>query len=222
MPADMKRDWNERARENARFYIASHEEGGEAAFAASGRRDVELFFGELEHLLTPTTDVVDIGCGIGRMDEFVAPSVRRLTGIDVSGDMIRQARSRLGQVNNVEFVEGDGETIPLPDACADLVFSHIVFQHIPRKHAARYFPEVFRVLRPGGRFVFQMPEMPGGGQAPEPPDDDTFEMRFYEEQQLRSELTALGFRFRDVARHPISSPKLDFNQMRLHFEKPKD
>jgi SAM-dependent methyltransferase len=107
MPANMKSDWNDRARENAHYYIASSED--EAAFDASGRRDVSLFFAGLEDLLTPRTRALDIGCGIGRMD-------KQLTGVDVSGEMVAMARHRLSELSNVEFREGDGESLPVPDA----------------------------------------------------------------------------------------------------------
>ena len=89
MTANMKDDWNERARENARFYIATSVDDSD--FDDSGSRDVTNFFDGLERLLHPEQDVLDIGCGIGRMDQFVAPKVRHLSGIDVSGEMIRRA-----------------------------------------------------------------------------------------------------------------------------------
>jgi SAM-dependent methyltransferase len=220
MSGDMKRDWNERAEHNAEWFIASATQPGEAAFDASGKNDVDLFFAGLEHLLTPDTTVLDIGCGIGRMDRHVAPRVGHLIGIDVSGVMVQKARARLADLENVSFVEGPGESLaPIEDQSIDLVFSHIVFQHVPRGIARQYFGEARRVLRAGGHFVFQMPEEVPGGNA-EPPDDDTFEMRFYRESQLRAELGGLGFEFVDCLRHPVRSEQLAFNQMRLRFRRP--
>src|SRR5688572_22686649 len=154
MPLDMKGDWDRRAKADARYYIATEggDGDGEAAFAASGLRDVRAFFDGLEHLLTPATRVLDVGCGLGRMDEHVAPHVGTLTGVDVSGAMVAQARERLRALPNVTFVEGDGWTLPFAEGAFDLVFSHIVFQHAPREVARSYFGEVFRVLRSGGAF----------------------------------------------------------------------
>jgi len=220
MPLDMKGDWNRRARQNPRFYIATTAEDSETAFEDSGKRDVTLFFQGLEHLLTPDVTVLDIGCGIGRMDRHVAPRVKKLIGIDVSGDMIAGARQRLGDLSNVEFLEGDGWTLKaIPDAVIDLVFSHIVLQHVPRKVATSYFLEAWRVLRPGGRFVFQMPEAAANTPA-DPPHHDTFEMRFYREQALQQELEGSGFRYLGCRRGRVHSDRLDFNQLRLHAQKP--
>ena len=219
MPIDMKGDWNARARRNARFFIASSEEDSEEAFSASGERDASLFFGGLEHLVHGRATVLDVGCGIGRMDEFVAPKVERLIGIDVSGEMVERARKRLGHIENLEFFEGDGETLAaFAESSIDLVFSHIVFQHVPRDVARSYFREVHRILRPEGHFVFQMPEAVPGAPA-DPPEDDTFEMRFYREADLRTHLLELGFEWVSVRRYPVHSPMLDFNQMRVQVRK---
>lgn len=215
----MKGDWNKRARDDARFYIATSVDGTEEAFDASGQRDVGTFFDRIEHLLHAEQDVLDIGCGIGRMDKHVAPRVRRLVGLDVSGEMVARARVRLSALRNVEFVEGDGTSLrPLADASFGLVFSHIVFQHAPRFVARAYFAEAHRVLRPGGEFVFQMPEAVPGAPA-DPPESDTFEMRFWQEADLRQQLEAVGFTWLECRRFKVESPALDFNQLRVRVRK---
>lgn len=215
----MKGDWDKRARDDARFYIATSVEGSEQAFDASGRNDVAHFFDGLDHLLHGDQVVLDIGCGIGRMDRHVAPRVGRLVGIDVSGEMVARARARLADLANVEFVEGDGTTLrPLADATFGLAFSHIVFQHLPRFVARGYFREVHRVLRPGGEFVLQMPEAAPGAPA-DPPDDDTFEMRFWREADLRADLEAAGFTWLECRRFPVDCPDLQFDYLRLRLRK---
>ncbi|MHC4078906.1 MAG: class I SAM-dependent methyltransferase, partial [Planctomycetota bacterium] len=133
---------------------------------------------------------------------------------------IARARERLADLPNTEFVEGDGWTLaPIGDASVDLVFSHIVLQHTPRKVAASYFAEAHRVLRPGGHFVFQMPEAADDTPA-DPPEDDTFEMRFHHEPDLQQQLEQLGFDVRGCRRGRVESKKLAFNQLRMHAQKP--
>jgi len=217
---DMKRDWNRRAAENARYYIATTQHASEGIFDESGRRDAHFFFDGLDALLHGTQTVLDIGCGIGRMDRHVAPRVRRLIGIDVSGEMVSRARERLTDVPNAEFVEGDGYSLrPIESESIGLVFSHIVFQHVPRDVAAGYFREAHRVLGGGGSFVFQVPER-GIGTPDDPPPDDTFEMRFYEESELRAALEAIGFLWRSARRYPVETLQLRFDQLRVHVLKP--
>ena len=214
---DMKADWNKRARDSAEYFIATHEDASEDAFRSSGERDARLMFEGLDQFLGER-DVVDIGCGIGRMDEFVAAKCRHLTGVDVSGEMVRKAADRLAHLSNVNFVECDGSTLPLPDASVDTVFSHICFQHTPRQVTRSYFREVYRILRAPGGFVFQMPEWNERAPA-DPPGNDTFEMRFWTEADLRADLESVGFAWGGVRRFPVETQQLNFNTMRLHVTK---
>jgi len=99
------------------------------------------------------------------------------------------------------------------------VFSHIVFQHMPRKVASSYFAEVARVLRPGGGdFLFQMPEV-GPDTPQDPPEADTFEMRFYTEDDLRDQLAAHGLQWVDVRRFEAGDDSLRFHQLRVHVRR---
>ncbi len=215
---DMKADWNRRAAENAEYFIATAAPDAGDAFRASGDRDVKAFFSGFEALLHPEQAVVDIGCGIGRMDEFVAPRVRSLVGIDVSGEMVKKAAARLAHLGNVQFREGDGYRLPLPDGSVGLVFSHVVLQHTPRHVTLGYLVDAFRVLEKGGSMVFQMPEAVAGAPG-DPPGDDTFEMRFWSEAELRTAVAAAGFEWVGCRRHPVQSQYLDFNQLVVHCRK---
>lgn len=217
----MKGDWNERARENARYYIATSVPDDLEAFIESGKRDVGHVFDKIEHLLHENQTVLDIGCGVGRMDEHVAPRVAHLTGIDVSGEMVKRATERLAHLDNVKFVECSGRTLaPLEDASFGLVFSHIVFQHTPRDVTRGYFDEVVRVLKPGGHFLFQMPgadsHTPG-----DPPQADSFEMRYWTEEDLRSELGGRGFEVQEVRRFAAGDENFQFEQLRILAHKPE-
>lgn len=213
--ARMKSDWNARARENPRFFIASGESETEAEFLASGERDVAIFFHGIEDLLHPGQDVLDIGCGMGRMDRVIAPKVRSLVGVDVSAGMVRLASERLAELDNVRFVEVSGyDLAPIADASISLVFSHIVFQHMPRLAAKSYLHDIPRVLAPGGALVFQVMESVDV-EPMDLPDDDTFGMRYYREDHVRAPLEGLGFDVLDVFRVPEGTGGA-LNHMRFH------
>ncbi len=98
--------------------------------------------------------VLDLGSG-GGIDCFLAAQQvgqsGRVTGLDMTPDMLDLARrnqANLG-LSNVEFVQGEMENIPLPDASVDVVISNCVICLSPDKDAV--FRETFRVLAPGGR-----------------------------------------------------------------------
>jgi arsenite methyltransferase len=99
--------------------------------------------------------VIDLGSGAGN-DAFIA---RRLTGeagkvigIDFTEAMIKKARAnaeKLG-LNNVEFRQGDIESMPVTSNYADVIVSNCVLNLVPNKY--KVISEIFRVLKPGGHF----------------------------------------------------------------------
>ncbi|MCH8558842.1 MAG: arsenite methyltransferase [Balneolia bacterium] len=99
--------------------------------------------------------VVDLGSGAGN-DAFVARSETgaegRVIGVDMTEAMIQKSTLnaiRLGY-ENVDFVLGDIENIPLEESIADVVVSNCVMNLVPDKVKA--FSETYRILKPGGHF----------------------------------------------------------------------
>ena len=152
----MREDWELRARENAPFYVCTTAADSAAVFDASGVRDLEAHV--LDGLdVSPGWRVLEIGCGVGRLLRPLAGRVARVVGVDLSEAMLARARDHCEGLPNVELVRTDGGLDSFPDAAFDFVFSHIVFQHLPRKaYAERYFRDAFRVLVAGGIFRVQV------------------------------------------------------------------
>ena len=105
--------------------------------------------------LKPGDSVLDLGSGAGN-DCFVARSLvgetGMVTGMDFSEEMLLKANYNLKRTgyNNIRFIRGDIESIPLPDATYDVVISNCVLNLVPDKQKA--FAEIYRVLKPGGHF----------------------------------------------------------------------
>ncbi len=106
--------------------------------------------------LLPGEVVLDLGSG-GGIDVLL--SARRVGpagkayGLDMTDDMLDLAREnqRKAGVENVEFLKGEIEAIPLPEAAVDVIISNCVINLSADKR--RVLAEAFRVLRPGGRFA---------------------------------------------------------------------
>lgn len=155
---EMKRDWNNRARENSKWYINTVRlDQTEAEFDTTGQNEINtLILPELV-LMTDGRDprdlkFLEIGCGIGRMTKHLACIFGEVHSTDVSGEMIRQARQRLNHLPNVHLHETSGmDFAALPDDCFDVAFSAYVFQHVPDKEVIESnIREAYRVVKPGG------------------------------------------------------------------------
>jgi SAM-dependent methyltransferase len=92
--------------------------------------------------------VLEIGCGTGCDLLQFAKHGAHASGIDVTPEHLRLARERLA--GRAEIREGDATNIPFAAATFDYVYSHGVLHHIDQPR--RVVEEIFRVLRPGGRF----------------------------------------------------------------------
>ena len=95
------------------------------------------------------TEVLDLACGPGVVAGRAAARGAVVCGLDFSAAMLAEARATHP---SVQFVHGDAETVPLPDASFDAVVSNFGLHHVPRPALA--LAEAWRVLRPGGRVAF--------------------------------------------------------------------
>lgn len=161
----MERFWDARAREDAYWFVDSRLEYGspdEQAFWAGGEQALDRLLGILETQLAPDDVVIDIGCGIGRLTRPLAARTANVIAIDVSSEMLAEARRLNPDLEPVDWRHGDGESLrPVADASVDVCISHVVFRHIPDPHITLgYIREMGRVLRPGGFAAFELSQRP--------------------------------------------------------------
>ena len=152
----MRGDWDRRAEEDHKLFIATGHAGSEETFRASGAQDLDAIV--LDGIaLDPSAEILEIGCGVGRLLVPLAKRVAVAHGVDISSVMIAKSKEYARGAPNVRTALTDGTFAYLPDASLDFVFSFIVFQHIPdRAPIRRYVEEAARVLKPGGVFRFQL------------------------------------------------------------------
>jgi len=170
----MRLEWDQRARENAYHYVASgREKWSEEEFDLSG-------FGSTEHVVIADLAriagerdpkemiVLEIGCGAGRMTRSIAEIFGHVHAVDVSGEMLARARTRLADIENVTWTHTNGVDLDaLGDVQLDFALSYIVFQHIPDIEVIRgYIREVALRLKPDALFKFQAQGSPGAAAVP--------------------------------------------------------
>jgi SAM-dependent methyltransferase len=101
-------------------------------------------------------DVLDFGCGIGRVAQALAPEVRSITGVDVSAGMVAAARRRLAGFPNARVRLGDGHALPCEDAAFDIALAIDCMPFLVQAGEAALdaqIGEFARVLRPGGALL---------------------------------------------------------------------
>jgi SAM-dependent methyltransferase len=91
--------------------------------------------------------VLDIGCGIGLIEQELEQKVADLCAVDMSEKSIDIARTR---APTTRFFHSDGDTLPFDDGSFDAVFTSCVIHHVPPASRAKFTSEMLRILRSGG------------------------------------------------------------------------
>jgi SAM-dependent methyltransferase len=101
--------------------------------------------------------VLDFGCGSGANSILLANRGAHVSAVDISEDLLRLARRRMqvnGRAGGASFVAASAHQLPLPDGSVDVVFGIAILHHLDLRLVRS---EVHRVLKPGGRAIFQEP-----------------------------------------------------------------
>lgn len=107
----------------------------------------------------PCNRLLDAGCGTGIYFESLGPHARHIDAVDGSPEMIGVARSFCAQkgLTHIHPAVGTMEALPYPDEAFDVVTELDVLHHL--EQSRRGIDEVYRVLKPGGRFLVFEPNI---------------------------------------------------------------
>ncbi len=139
--------------------VALYSLGDPAILAAATAEIVEWL--EMSDLLAPEApggaDVLDLGCGIGRVAAALAPRCRSVLGLDVSAGMVAEARRRCAEHPNLQFEVTPGQNLAfLHPQSFDLVLAIDSFPYLVQagpEIVAAHLADAVRILRPGGALV---------------------------------------------------------------------
>ena len=164
----MRRYWDERARENAVYYVdtsCDYDAPDLDEFFAAGRKIVSTALTDAPVRPPHTTRAVELGAGLGRNCAVLADHFDEVIGLDISAEMVRRASELVGDPR-VRFQLTDGEGLgPVESASADFVLSFTVFQHMPSMElVTANIDDIARVLRPGGIAALQWNNSPNEGR----------------------------------------------------------
>jgi cyclopropane fatty-acyl-phospholipid synthase-like methyltransferase len=167
----MRSEWNERASEDAHYYVAfGRREQDDDEFFATGADVVRALETELKRLrlgaVPGARRALEIGCGPGRLMRPMARHFDEIHGVDISDEMVRRAERNLASTPNAHPRHATGSDLSaFADGYFDFVYSYAVFQHIPSREVVfGYLREVARVLKPGGIAHLQLNGLPKTSQ----------------------------------------------------------
>jgi SAM-dependent methyltransferase len=207
----MRRDWDRRAAENARHYVATGQLAWtDEEFFAAGEQELQ------NHILNDlgnicqgrdpkSMKVLEIGCGAGRVTRALARFFGEVYAVDISRKMVREARQATIAFPNAHILCNNGRDLSIvrghwwerlgigPSLQFDFAFSCLVFQHIPSREVIEsYTSEVNRLLRPGALFKLQVQ----GYTAHQPDLDDSWSGYSFHPDDARTLAESNGFELR--------------------------
>jgi len=159
---DTDRDWERYGRLDPYYGVLSDERfrrdrltpEARAAFFATGEEEAARLFAVVRAHLAPGFDprrALDFGCGVGRLLLPVARRCGEAVGVDVSQAMLEEARGNCAAagVTNVSLARAD-DALSAVEGRFELIYSSIVFQHIPVRRGFRILDALLGRLAPGG------------------------------------------------------------------------
>jgi SAM-dependent methyltransferase len=156
-------DWEALAQREPYFPVLTDEGIRDVEFLKSGEEDIALLLAAIASILghdVPLTNVLDFGCGAGRLTIPLARRAVRVVGCDIAPTILEHARKNAQEagLDNVTFIE--------PAELGgkfDFVCSLLTFQHIPPEEGYEFIRTLLRLLAPGGVFALQLTLEPIGG-----------------------------------------------------------
>lgn len=153
---DSTRWWRDQARVTMGSRYATTVVGTDSAWEAiveTGRRDLERAIRTVAFRTGKELNALEIGCGVARLTANLAVHYRTVLGLDISPDVIGEAR-QMCTAPNVSFEVSSGVDL-LPDRRDDfdVILSAETFHHLAPALVQRYVNDAFRLLKPGGQLA---------------------------------------------------------------------
>lgn len=163
-----------------------------------GRYSSKMYQGVMDKLrMQPFESLLDVGCGTGTILSMVLREYKsaKISGIDISEEMLKKASAALG--DSAELINGDSDNLPWKDNSFDVIVCNASFHHYPEPK--KVLMEMRRVLKPNGRVIIADPWWPNPRRFfinlyLSSPFNSGGDVRIYSESELCSLLSQSGFK----------------------------
>jgi SAM-dependent methyltransferase len=220
---ELATNWEARAALPSRdLFVASHPDWNDPeTWLRRAEIEISLFFAGLDMEWLAGVDVLELGCGSGRLAGLVRDAARSYTGYDIAAGMVKAAQQRCRDREGVRFFVGDGLDVPAEaqDRQYGLVLAVAVLIHCPRTVIATNIQNVWRHVQPGGQIrlsVLAVHNDPEGIVGPQDEVEKALETIVSEKQSVIANLSDeerrlafdtyyMGERFRYAEMEPFLS-----------------
>lgn len=100
----------------------------------------------------PLASLLDFGCGTGVFCRKSAPFVKQVIGVDIAAGALEVGKNVCADMSNISLLFIDGDHLPFPDASFDCAVEREALMYVPDSKLEIVLAEIYRVLKPGGRF----------------------------------------------------------------------
>ncbi len=154
---------------------------------------------ELKAKMPADSVVLDFGCGLGRPEKFLSSFCKEIHGVDISRRILRLARRRHKNLQNVHFIRSKKTSLSIFQDCTfDFIFSEAVLQHIAKEHVVLILKELRRVSTKEGKVYLMFPNLlcPSNFDSFINPDTKflySHRIRYWLPQEVELVMKAIGF-----------------------------
>lgn len=140
--------------------VASHfdelSDGWSSRYRKTSFKQRQISFSRLfSSYITPSSRVLDLGCGAGDMTSILLKLTPNVTAADIAPKMIHTVRSRFANIQNLTIDHLLSPSLPYSDRSFDLVVSSSVIEYVDSPEL--FLAEIYRVLAPGGVLLVSFP-----------------------------------------------------------------
>jgi len=207
-----KDKWNAESFEEAKMLIlsANGETPTTEYFNSSGKLDSEY----LESFVNQDDQILDYGCGVGRVAKFMSKNVKNLYAVDVSKEMITFAKEFCKECKNIEYLKTKGTTIELNDNSIDFIYTLLTLQHVEKEDAYLIIKEMNRILKNNKKIYATFPDFTSetywkhfDGYANNQKTRTVTRTRFYTKAEVCTLLEHAGFEILEISDHSSNQSK---------------
>lgn len=136
-----------------------HSKWDKQEFYLTGSHEIKNLLKELKlaNSLNCIKNVLDFGCGVGRLTRHISKYFTNVVAIDISKNMLKNAVINNQTIKNILFIHyNDAQITFIKESSIDLIVSIITFQHIPPQIQVKYLQDFSRILRREGLIYVQL------------------------------------------------------------------